>query len=284
MELLFSVLASTLIFLLFKVFPRWEINTFQAVVSNYFTAFLCGFLLFHRDFSLPIIVESLPIVLVCGTLFISLFVIMGLSSQHNGVSSTSVAVKMSMALSVLIVIALGKETTGFIHIASLGLAMIGVYFVSSPSGSSQISKSTWMLVVLFFGSSALDVVLFAINRFLMPEGLSDGVFSSLGFLLAGTMGLSYLTYQLVRNKIVLDWKSWIAGIVLGIPNYFSIYLLISSYSSINLPASKVLAIANLGVVVLSTGLGNLLFKEKFSAKKILGLAFSLLSLLLLLSL
>lgn len=282
MELLFSILASTIILMVFKSFPKWNINTFQAVVSNYFTAFICGFLLFKSTVNGALILQTLPIAMACGTLFISLFVIMGLSAQNNGVSTTSVAVKMSMALSVILVMGLAREWTGISHIAALCLAILGVFFVSRQTEASGVPRKTWMLLVLFFGSSALDVVLFTIHRFFMPKGMNDGFFSSLGFLMAGLLGLTFFILQWKRNKIEFDGKSWIAGIVLGIPNYFSIYLLMASYTSVDLPASKILAIANLGVVILSTALGKFVFKENFTIKRYLGFSFCLLSLLLLL--
>jgi len=58
--------------------------------------------------------------------------------------------------------------------------------------------------------------------------------------------------------------------------------LMASYTSVDLPASKILAIANLGVVILSTALGKFVFKENFTIKRYLGFSFCLLSLLILL--
>ena len=47
MDLFLSVLASSLIFVLFRSFPGWKIDTLQAVIANYFVAFACGIFLFH---------------------------------------------------------------------------------------------------------------------------------------------------------------------------------------------------------------------------------------------
>ena len=131
---------------------------------------------------------------------------MGLSAQNNGVSTTSVAVKMSMALSVILVMGLAREWTGISHIAALCLAILGVFFVSRQTEASGVPRKTWMLLVLFFGSSALDVVLFTIHRFFMPKGMNDGFFSSLGFLMAGLLGLTFFILQWKRKKIEFDGK------------------------------------------------------------------------------
>lgn len=282
MELLLSILSSSFIFLLFKVFPKFQIDTFQAVVANYFTAFLCGLILFHDSFHFQPMVQAIPQAILCGFLFISLFVIMGLSSQKNGVSTTSVAVKMSMALSVVLLFILGKEPFKLSDFLCLILALAGVYLVSTSQEKSQAKNIIWMLIILFLGSAALDVVLFSINAFYLPKAINEGVFSSLGFLMAGVAGILYFLYLLIRKEKSFHSRSWLAGMALGIPNYFSIFLLIKSYSVIPLSAPQVLSIANIGVVVLSSLLGLWVFKESFSTKKYIGLGLCLSGLLLML--
>ena len=43
-----TIACSTFIFVIFRIFERFNIGTFQAIVANYFTAFLCGILV-HVD-------------------------------------------------------------------------------------------------------------------------------------------------------------------------------------------------------------------------------------------
>ena len=92
-ELVFAILTSSFIFVLFKLFPKYSINTFQAIVFNYVTACICGFSLYGNLWSFKMIETSnWPVFTVtCGLLFISIFFLMGLSSQKNGLAITSVA-------------------------------------------------------------------------------------------------------------------------------------------------------------------------------------------------
>ena len=92
--LLLSVLSSSLIFVLFKLFDKYKIDTFQAIVFNYFTAFLIGFGLYGHEWNPESMVENgwMLYAVISALLFIGLFFIMGRSSQINGVASTSVAV------------------------------------------------------------------------------------------------------------------------------------------------------------------------------------------------
>ncbi len=273
MDLFLSVLASSLIFILFRSFPAWKIDTLQAVIANYFVAFACGIFLFHDYIPASDALKiGMPFAMLCGVLFISLFILMGLSSQNNGVSTTSISVKMSMALSVILVLFINHTPLSWTNIIPLVVAIIGVFLVSfSKPDNNQSNGYLWMLLVLFFGSAGLDLVLYFTNSRWLPNGFHDGVFAALGFLMAGIMGLGYLIIKRVQGKINFDRKSWFGGIILGIPNYFSIYLLVKSYNTLDLDPHQILSIANVGVVIITAILGFSLFKEKFTTQKTIGL-------------
>jgi drug/metabolite transporter (DMT)-like permease len=273
MDLFFSVFASSLIFIIFKSFPAWKIDTLQAVISNYFVAFACGIFLFHDDMPVSDALEiGMPFALLCGVLFISLFVLMGLSSQKNGVSTTSISVKMSMALSVILVLLINHTPLAWTNIIPLVAAIVGVFLVSfSKQVNNQSKGNLWMLLVLFFGSAGLDLVLYFTNSRWLPNGFHDGVFAALGFLMAGIIGLGYFLIKRLRGEIHVDRRSWLAGIILGIPNFFSIYLLFKSYDTLPLAPQQILSLANVGVVIFAAILGVTLFKEKFTVQKTIGL-------------
>lgn len=282
MDLLLSIFSSTLIFILFRLFPGFKIDILQAVVANYFVAFTCGIMLFSNDLSTlknQEIMQASPYAFMCGVLFISLFVIMGISSQKNGVATTSIAVKMSMALSVLLVLIAKSSPLNISTLLPLFLAIIGVFLVSYQEKKEALNGSVWMLGVLFLGSACLDLVLFFVQDSWLPN-FHQGIFASLGFGMAGCLGILYLIYLRLQNKLKFDLRSWLGGIVLGIPNYFSIYLLVKAYNSmeIELEPQQVLSIANVGVVLASALVGFLLFKEPFSWKKGWGMVLCLLAL------
>jgi len=197
---------------------------------------------------------------------------MGLSSQNNGVSTTSISVKMSMALSVILVLLINHTPLAWTNIIPLVAAIVGVFLVSfSKQENNQSNSYLWMLFVLFFGSAGLDLVLYFTNSRWLPNGFHDGIFAALGFLMAGIMGLVYFIIKRIQGKVSFNRRSWFAGIILGIPNYFSIYLLVKSYNSLKLLPHQILSIANVGVVIFAAILGVTLFKEKFTIQKTIGL-------------
>jgi drug/metabolite transporter (DMT)-like permease len=270
--LLLSVLSSSLIFVIFKLFARFKIDTFQAIVVNYFMAFIIGVVLYGDTWNERIMQNTswVPFVIICAFMFIGLFLIMGKSSQLNGVASTSVAVKMSMAVSLLLMIIGYGESINTLKITGIALAFIGVYLVSSTKGTRVSSSHKWMLAVLFIASGGFDFLLNYIQNNHLTD-LSPALFSAIGLGLAGAIGLALLLVQAVRGKVEFELKNIAGGIVLGIPNFFSIYLLLLSYKTTGWTDSTVLAITNVSVVLLSAMMGFVFFKEKATRMKLLGL-------------
>lgn len=274
-----AIVSSSLIFVIFKLFQRLNIDTFQAIVFNYFTAFLCGVLLYGHEWNDSALqAGKWPIFgIVCSLLFISLFILMGKSSQKNGVAMTSTAVKMSMAMSMLLMIALYGESVSILKIAGIVLAFLGVFLVSFGKEEAASEKGAhWMLIVLFLGSGVLDFVLNYVQKYELGS-LSPSLFSAFGFGLAGLIGFVILMVNVLKKKTGIELKNILAGIILGIPNYFSIFLLISSYRSTGWNDSTVLAINNVAIVVFSALVGFLFFKEPAGWRKLAGLSVSVLA-------
>ncbi|NNJ81579.1 MAG: EamA/RhaT family transporter, partial [Flavobacteriaceae bacterium] len=98
--LLLSVLSSTVIFVTFKLFDRFKVNTLHAIVVNYIVASLCGIIAFEG------VVDPIDIVnkdwfvytAVLGLLFIIIFNLMAITTQRSGLSVVSVATKMSLVI------------------------------------------------------------------------------------------------------------------------------------------------------------------------------------------
>ena len=278
-DLFLAIFLSSLIFVLFKVFPLFKIDTFQAIVFNYISAFLCGYILYGSDLKEEAWENTNWIfyAVLAALLFISLFVLMGKSAQKNGMAITSVAVKMSMAVSVLGMVFIYNEQLPFLKIIAILLAFSGVILVSFSKKSSNSKQQTWwILLILFFGSGILDLLLNYVQK-TQVEVISTALFSAFGFGLAGLIGLGILIAQIIRRKTRIEFRNVIGGVILGVPNFFSIFLLMRAYNSVTWSDSSVLAVINVAIVCISTLFGTLIFSEKISWAKGLGLCCSLLA-------
>ena len=277
--LLLSVLSSSLIFVIFKLFKRYGIDTFQAIVVNYFVACAIGFTLYGHTWN-PACLEQSGWMFYAGVsalLFIGLFLLMAKSSQLNGVASTSIAVKMSMAISLIFMIVGYGESLTYLKILGIALAFVGVFLVSRPSKTQNSQTSAlWMLIVLFFASGALDFLLNYVQNTQL-ELIESSLFSAIGLGLAGTLGLVILIGRYIRGSAKFQLKNIVAGLILGVPNFFSIYLLLLSYRTTGWDDSTVLAITNVSVVLLSSIIGFVAFKESTTRQKIIGLISAILA-------
>lgn len=279
--LVLSILCSCFIFICFKSFEKFNINNLQAIVFNYVFAFSTGILVsnspntFKDDFSS----EWIFYAFLLGFLFISLFQIMAWVSQKLGVATVSIAVKMSLIIPVSAGVFLYSESLGALKLTGILLALISVILVTYKGQTKSQKSFTYLLlpIVLFLGSGFLDFSLNYSQKFLVPSSeLSNFSGSIFGF--AGIYGLIYwLTYE----KSKFNSKNILAGFILGIPNFGSIYFLVKALDSSIFESSTIFSINNVGVVALSALLGFAFYKEKVNLKKLIGLSFALLSIILL---
>ena len=83
-----------------------------------------------------------------------------------------------------------------------------------------------------------------------------------------------------KKPIKTNFRNVIGGIVLGVPNYFSIYFLLRALQNETLDSASIFTLNNVAIVMFSTLLGILIFKEKISAKNWGGIALAVVSIML----
>lgn len=277
--ILLSILLNASIFVIFKLYDNYNVDTFQAIVINYYVAFGVAYFLSDVRFSiLKTPNEDWFIGAVfLGLLFISLFYIMGLTAQKLGMSVVAVSGKMSVVIPVIVGLLVYKENASFIKIIGIILALIAVFFSSNKESKTQFNKSVLYLpFILFFGSGILDTTL----KYMQKTYVSDNetaIFLSVIFLIAGFIGSLLLLYFILNKKSILKIKNIIAGTLLGIVNYFAMFFLLKALQFKGLDSSTVFTINNVSIVLFSAILGLLFFKEKLSKKNILGIVLAVIS-------
>lgn len=278
--LILSISCSTLIFIIFKLFPKYGIDNLQAIVVNYFIAFAVGSL--SGDFSFKI--TELPekpwfiSIIILGFLFISLFQLMAIISQKFGVTAVSVAVKMSLVIPVVFAIIYYGDSIGVLKIMGILMALAAVYFSTrKPSATKGHPEMMWLPLLLFIGSGFLDSFLKYNQQELVPI-TEHAYFASAIFLMAAIIGTFWLGISIIFQRTsTTHWKNILAGIALGIPNYGSIYFLIKALDMQNLESSFIFPINNVGVVALSVVCARILFNENLSRQNVLGVILAIIS-------
>jgi drug/metabolite transporter (DMT)-like permease len=276
--ILLSILFSTGLFVIFKYFGIFKIDVLKAIFINYIVAFALGFYFSESKFPLSEVPNQPWFfgAIILGALFISIFFVMAKTAHNNGVSVAAVAGKMSVVIPVLFGLFLYNESVSFLKILGISMAIFAVYLASVKEEKYKNPKASILYpILLFLGSGAIDTLLKYLEKNYVPkEDIS--VFSGSLFGFAALFGAIIILFNTLKKKESFGLNNIIAGIVLGVPNYFSIIFLIKALQTKGFESSALFTINNVGIVVLSTLVGILLFKEKLSIKNIIGVILAIL--------
>ena len=278
-SLLLSIVFSTILVVFFKLFARLGVNNLLAIVINYITAAITGMLIL--PFSLKQAFES-PWwfhTLILGIVFVSIFLVMALTTQKAGMAVTSVAGKMSMVIPVMVGVLYFKEQLNSLQWIGLATAFLAVLAISFRK--DQVKPSIWVILlpfVLFIGSGFIDTYLNVAQKLLINED-EFVPFTSLVFLFAFMSGAFFLTVQTIRNHELPTVKSIVAGILLGIFNWGSLFFLLRALRFAEFPSAVLFAFNNIGIVIASAITGILLFREKYVWINYVGLILSVLAII-----
>ena len=281
LDLTLSVLCSSLIFVIFKLYPRFGVQTLYAIIFNYLTACLVGLILMDRSFNIAEVASKgwFPGTLLLGILFIVIFNLMARTSQVLGVSVASVATKMSLSIPVILGVFLYGEQMGMLKAFGVLLALFAVYFTSLKKTHLPLNRRLiYLPVLVFLGSGVIDASIQYCEQNLLSPG-EFPIFSSTVFASAASCGVIFILFRSSKEKIVIAPQSIFGGIALGVPNFFSIYFLLRALQNEVLNTASVFTINNVAIVMFSTLLGILLFREVLSLKNWIGIGLAVISIL-----
>lgn len=268
--LVLSILCSSIIMLVFRLIGNMRLKVIHCVIFNYIVACSVGILLAYD--SLPLLLETYQNwwkhALGLGVLFIALFQLMGKSVAANGIALTTVSTKLSVVIPVILALFLYNESLSLVQIGALLVGLLAIVLLLKVKIGESL-KILWLLV-LFIGSGLLDALLNDSVKQAIPEG-TELLYSSFLFGTAGLIGLSGLGLKAVRKPLGLKTKEVLMGFVLGVPNFGSIYFLMRALKEARLDSAVLLPINHVGIVLLTSVLGFVLFAERLTRAQQIGL-------------
>lgn len=280
--LLLSILFNAVLFIIIKLFAKFNIDALQALVVNYFVAFGVGLFFLDTSFSPQIIIsqEWFKGSVLLGFIFISTFYVTTITSQRNGLSVASVASKMSVIIPIILGVFLYDETLGSVKILGIIIALIAVYFTSKKeTGEIQQASNLVFPILVFIGAGTIDSSLKYLQTFHVPSN-QIGLFSSVTFFCAFSFGILILVFLSLKGKIKFAGRNILGGIALGLPNFFSLYYLVKMLEAKAFESATLFTIHNIAIVLVSTFVGILFFKERISMRNALGIGLALFALFL----
>lgn len=283
--LLFCILLNVVVAIIFKIFPRYNIDVKRAIIVNYFTCVATAWAADYVEFNthLPMVKDFVIWTLPMGILFFTVFLIIGKTVASFGVLVATTSQKLSLILPVVIALLFFDEPLTTWKLPGL-LAAIGAVVYINANGSPRLPKlnalTTLSLPLLtWLGSSAVDLSLFLSEKYQAAQG-HNMLFTASLFFFAGLSGLLFVIVQDFKTGSSWKKKDILAGICLGIPNFFSIYLIVVLLSD-GWQGSILFPMLNVAIILMTTLVGLFIFKEDFSRNRKAGIILAIFAIILL---
>ena len=281
-----SIVLSVLLLLNFRLFPRYDINTFQAIVFNYPVCFITGLLLLPagQSFSIDFSQTWTWLALGLGVGFILTFMLSGASTQRMGITVTSLANNLSLVIPVcfsLFIFQTGGKVFDGLNYLGLLLAVVAVGLstykkqpkadMAAPVSSRRVGTGFLLPVAVFLFYGATNTMINYMNLRYIPSAdktVQVTLTMVLGAVVAGSV---MLVVRLIQGKETIQTKSLLGAVTLGIPNFLSFYLLLLALTAFGGNGAFVYPLYNIGVILVAALLAALLFKEQLSSANKIGL-------------
>ena len=274
--LLLTILQSTAIFVVFKLFNRFRIDNWQAISINYVVASLFGLVIYKGDLSMEILLgkDWFEFGLILGITFIATFFIFALSAQKVGVALTSVASKMSVVIPVIAGLILLNETIGWLAGSGVLIALLAFYLTLGGGRQRSFpSKYVILPVLLFLGNGVNDTIMKYTEHHYVTDINDRILFLTVVFMTSLFFGLIITAKRYYNKRVNITLHTIVGGSILGLINFGSTYYILKAMDIF--ASSVVFPITNAGIVTLSTLLGWSVFREKLSLRNWIGIALAI---------
>ena len=280
-----SIICSVLLGFIFKLYSRFQVDSFQAIVFNYFTCVICGWI---YSGSLPIGPDMgdegrwLPYAIGLGAVFISGFTGAALTVRYFGVTISQIMQKMSILMTVPFAILMYHESAGLLKITGVFMALVAIILVNWPQRSTLLEPAVkkgpiWLPLITWLLASVIEIVFLWVQgeKYVAPDNVR---FISTIFCTAGVLGLAIATYGWIAQTRVWSWRNVAGGIILGVPNFGSMYFLLLALGT-GLEGSFVFPVINVGIILTTTVGAVFLFQERLSRINWIGFVFAIAAIL-----
>ena len=276
MEFLWCIAVTTCIGIGFKLFSRFKINTFNAIVINYTVCLILGSMIDPQSgwpFSGSIIQERwFAFDVILGLMFIVGFNLTAQSIQQAGITMTTLIQRMSLILTVSFTVILFHEHFGWFELFGLVMALLAIIAINQKTSSLKLQLSgpfPFIIFAVLVISAAIEILLYYVEKTGLV-GTDQMAFTTHGFGCAAIFGWVSMIWLAFKKKLKLKGRDVIAGILLGIPNIFSIFLLLKMLNK-GWNGSLMYPLVNVSVLLLSTLVAVIAFREKLNRLNWIGI-------------
>jgi drug/metabolite transporter (DMT)-like permease len=292
-NLLLTIIFTSWLLISFRVFALFNIDNLQAIIFNYIVCVIIGFSFFN-NYQLLSHIETLDtwiiFALLTGACFLPSFYLMSYTVKKISVTVSTIASKTSLIIPVSVSILYLNSDVQFTAVNLIGLSLgLGAILLSSlkftsikKTNDAKIRSEYFLPILVFIGAGLVDVLINITNFKYLPTDQSS-LFPFFAFSVAAVTGITVLAGRMIFLNEKIKLRNILGGIVLGVPNYLSIFFLLKTLQNFNNNGALIFPMLNICVIFVNAFVAILFFKEKLSLYNYIGLFLAVISLLFLVS-
>jgi drug/metabolite transporter (DMT)-like permease len=274
--LVLSILFSVTVGVIFKVGRKYTLNTIQIVAWNYVFALLLCYFFYSPD--LKAINTSVPwnIYIPLGILLPTIFLFLAASIKHMGIVKTDAAQRLSLFIPILAAWLLFNEEFNSIKLIAFLIALPALFLILAKKTDNQNGKWIYPAVVLV-GFGAIDILF---KQIALTTSLPFTTSLFIVFGISLILILAVVFYEIVSKKALLKSNNLLFGALVGVFNFGNILFYLKAHQAFAKNPSTVFAAMNMGVIIIGSVVGIVVFKEKVSRYNYFGLLLAIVAIVL----
>jgi len=271
--IILSVFCSVTVAVLLKLAKRYQISVIQAVTVNYLTALILCFLFFKPE--VKIVSSSAPwsIYLGLAILLPTIFLFLAASVKNLGIVKTDIAQRLSLFIPILAAYFIFKEDFNQLKFIGLCAGFLAIILTFVRKSEHHSKSNNWYYpVIVFLGFGVIDVLF---KQVALHKELPYTTSLFVVFCLAFLVSLIIVLIMVISKKTKIQLVNVGCGLILGLFNFGNILFYLKAHKALSSNPSTVFASMNLGVIVVGTLIGIIVFKEKLSKLNYFGIALAI---------
>ncbi len=257
--LLIAVGMSSSIAIVFRLTERADLDRCAVTAANYVVACgVAGAMLARSEapFAPAALRWAVPVGLAAGAVFFLSFLLYQVAVRRHGVAMAGAAAKLGVAVPAAASLALFSERPSPAQWAGLAAAMLAVALLARPGSGENPLRPALLALLVLSGLAEFSNKVYEWRGALEHRAL---------FLLAvfGTAFCCAAAAVATRRR-PFGWREGLAGLAVGVPNFFSSYFLIRALAG--LPAAAVFPAFGAGTIVVLSLTGALFFGERIGRR------------------
>lgn len=280
-----AVVFTTFLGLIFKYFSKLHVQAYPAIIINYLLCAAIGWSLYYKEMLEPGFWQAdwVPYGLGLGIVFILGFYLASQCVAYHGMGLTAMMQKVSMIITVLYAIIFFDESAGLLKWGGIILAMAAIVLINWNFKKENATKKfkLWILalpVIVFIVNGTIDTTIYHVKSTQLLD-VDEGHFSTAIFSMAACLGLIAGSIMLWMRKISFGKKEILGGVILGVPNFISIYSILLAIET-GWGGTVLFPLLNISIIICSAAAGFFIFAEKIGRIQIIGLILAILAIVL----